>query len=84
MKVSTNLRELGDAIQRERLARGFTQAALAEKIGAQRKTIVDLEAGRNVGLVTFMAAIAALGKGVAVASAEIDLENLREVFPDED
>lgn len=82
--MATDLRQLGDALKQERVARGFTQAELARKIEADRKTIVDLEAGRNVGLVTFMAALAALGKGVVIASAEIDLENVRELFPDED
>ncbi|MFC8039992.1 helix-turn-helix domain-containing protein [Paenarthrobacter sp. NPDC057355] len=38
---------IGHAIRERRKARGYTQQALAESIGASRKFVVDLEAGKE-------------------------------------
>jgi HTH-type transcriptional regulator/antitoxin HipB len=38
--------EVGILIRRTRLARGLSQAQLAEKVGASRKWIVEIEAGK--------------------------------------
>jgi hypothetical protein len=53
-------------------------------VGCRRQTIIDLEAGRNVELNVLFGALAALGKGLAIVDARIDVERLNEVFRDED
>ena len=47
-----NLAELGSRLRARRLDRNMTTQALAEKTGLNRKTIMDLEAGRDVRLST--------------------------------
>lgn len=41
--------DIGQAVKAARRQQGRTQAQLAESIGASRKWIVDLEAGRSTG-----------------------------------
>lgn len=57
---------------------------MAAQIGCRRQTIVDLEAGRNVKMNVLFGALAALGKGLVIADARIDVEQLKEIFGDED
>jgi hypothetical protein len=57
---------------------------VAERAGCRRQTIADLEAGRNVAVHSFMAALAALGKGVMIVDARIDLERIAETFREDD
>jgi transcriptional regulator with XRE-family HTH domain len=57
---------------------------VAERVGCRRQTIADLEAGRNVALNILMGTLAALGKGLAVIDARVDLERLAEIFRDDD
>lgn len=57
---------------------------MAAQIGCRRQTIVDLEAGRNVKMNVLFGALAALGKGLVIADARIDVERLKEIFGDED
>jgi DNA-binding XRE family transcriptional regulator len=71
-------------LRSERKAQGRTQAWIADQIGCRRQTIVDLEAGRNVEVNNLFGALAALGKGLAIVDARIDVDRLHEVFPDED
>jgi HTH-type transcriptional regulator/antitoxin HipB len=78
--LSINTRELGHRLRAERQARGRTQAWLAERVRCQRQTIAELEAGRNVSTHILMAALAALGKGLIIADARIDLERIGETF----
>jgi len=68
----------------ERRAQGRSQAWIAARVGCRRQTIIDLEAGRNVELNVLFGALAALGKGLGVVDARIDVERLHEVFRDED
>ena len=75
-------KDLGKRIRAERKARGRSQAWIAERVGCRRQTIADLEAGRNVALNILMGALAALGKGLAVVDARVDLERLTEMFDD--
>ena len=49
---SENMNEFGARLRSRRLERNLTTEALAEKTGLNRKTIMDLEAGRNVRLST--------------------------------
>jgi hypothetical protein len=57
---------------------------IAARVGCRRQTIVDLEAGRNVELNALFGALGALGKGLAIVDARVDVERLNEVFRDED
>jgi transcriptional regulator with XRE-family HTH domain len=78
--ISLNAYELGQRVRAERKARGRTQSWLAERVGCRRQTIAELEAGRNVATHVLMSALAALGKGLMIADARIDLERIGETF----
>ena len=82
MKSAYTPKDLGALIRAERKARGRSQEWIAERVGCRRQTIADLEAGRNVALNVVMGALAALGKGLAVVDAHVDLEHLAEIFSD--
>jgi HTH-type transcriptional regulator / antitoxin HipB len=81
--IALNSRELGQRLRAERRARGRTQAWMAERVGCQRQTIAELEAGRNVATHILIGALAALGKGLIIADARIDLERIGDAFGDE-
>lgn len=66
----------GRSFKAERRALGKTQADIAAAASCRRQTIVDLEAGRNVSLHTVFAALAALGKGLAIADARPNLDQV--------
>ena len=83
MKSAYTPKDLGALIRAERKARGRSQEWIAERVGCRRQTIADLEAGRNVALNVVMGALAALGKGLAVVDAHVDLEHLAEIFSDD-
>jgi transcriptional regulator with XRE-family HTH domain len=83
MKTALNIQDLGTRIRAERKAQGRSQAWIADQVGCRRQTILDLEAGRNVELNILFGALAALGKGLAVVDARIDVERLNEVFRDD-
>jgi transcriptional regulator with XRE-family HTH domain len=84
MKPSANLNPamLGQSFKAERRALGKTQQQVADAAGYRRQTIVDLEAGRNVSLHTLFAALAALGKGLAITNARPDLDQLQQLLDD--
>lgn len=84
MKLAYSTQELGSLVRAERKARGRSQQWVAERVGCRRQTIADLEAGRNVALNILMGALAALGKGLAIADARVELEQLKEIFIDDD
>lgn len=71
-----NPRSLGQAFKAERMALGLSQQAVAKSAGFRRQTIVDLEAGRNVSMHTLFAAVAALGKGLSIVDARLDLDRI--------
>lgn len=83
MKPAYTAAELGALIRAERKARGRSQEWVAERVGCRRQTLADLEAGRNVALNILMGALAALGKGLAVVDARVELERLEEIFGDD-
>jgi transcriptional regulator with XRE-family HTH domain len=83
MQVALTAKELGERVRAEREARGRSQSWVAERVGVRRQTIADLEAGRNVALNVLMGAVAALGKGLAIMDARVDLERLEEIFSDD-
>lgn len=75
-QVGLNPKMFGQSFQAERRALRRTQQEVAAASGVRRQTIVDLEAGRNVSLQTVFAALAALGKGLAITDARPDLDRL--------
>jgi transcriptional regulator with XRE-family HTH domain len=83
MQVALTAKELGERVRAEREARGRSQSWVAERVGVRRQTIADLEAGRNVALNVLMGAVAALGKGLAIMDARVDLERLEEIFSED-
>jgi DNA-binding XRE family transcriptional regulator len=83
MKSAYTTKDLGPLIRAERKARARSQQWIAKRVGCRRQTIADLEAGRNVALNVLMGALAALGKGLAVVDARVDLEHLVEIFSDD-
>jgi transcriptional regulator with XRE-family HTH domain len=83
MKAAYSARALGILIRTERRARGRSQEWVAERVGCRRQTIADLEAGRNVALNILMGALTALGKGLSVVDARVELEHLDEIFSDD-
>ena len=83
MEPAYTATELGALIRAERKARGRSQEWVAERVGCRRQTLADLEAGRNVALNILMGALAALGKGLAVVDARVELERLEEIFGDD-
>ena len=80
MKPAYTAKELGSLVRAERKARGRTQEWVAERVGCRRQTIADLERGRNVALNILMGTLTALGKGLAIVDARVDVERLREIF----
>jgi DNA-binding XRE family transcriptional regulator len=84
MIVALNAQDLSSWLRSERKAQGRSQAWVAARVGCRRQTIVDLEAGRNVELNALFGTLAALGKGLAIVDARVDVERLDEVFRDED
>jgi transcriptional regulator with XRE-family HTH domain len=83
MTVCFSATELGAALRAERLALGKTLQWVAERVGCRRQTISELEAGKNVGVYTLFAALAALDKGVSIVDSRIEIERLKELL-DED
>jgi HTH-type transcriptional regulator/antitoxin HipB len=83
MRLAYSANELGALIRAERKARGRTQEWVAERVGCRRQTIADLEAGRNVALSILMGALTALGKGLSIVDARVELEHLEEIFGDD-
>ena len=75
--------EFGAALRAERIALGKTLQWVAERVGCRRQTISDLVAGKNVGLYTAFAALAALDKGLSIVDSRIELERLKDLL-DED
>ncbi len=74
--IALNPKMLGQSFKAERRALRRTQQEIAAAASCRRQTIIDLEAGRNVSLQTVFAALAALGKGLAIADARPDLDRL--------
>lgn len=84
VKAAYTPNELGVLIRAERKARGRSQEWIAERVGCRRQTIADLEAGRNVALHILMGALTALGKGLSIVDARIELEQLEDIFRDDE
>ncbi len=57
----TILQTLGDRLSRQRLERGFTQAALAEEAGVSKRTVERMEAGASTQLTNAVRVLRVLG-----------------------
>lgn len=75
---------LGAGYRAERRKLGRTLQWVAERVGCRRQTIADLEAGRNVGLYTLFAALAALDKGLAIVDTRIDIDQIKALLDDDE
>ena len=84
MRIAINAVDLGAWLRAEREALGRTQSWLATRVGTRRQTIADLEAGRNVSVRLLFGALSALGKGLQIVDARLEVDRLKEVFPDDD
>lgn len=76
--------DLGAAYRQERLKLGRTLQWVAGRVGCRRQTISDLEAGRNVGLYTLFAALAAIDKGLEIIDTRIDLDRIKALLDDDE
>lgn len=83
MQPAYSAKALGALVRAERRARGRSQEWVAERVGCRRQTIADLEAGRNVALNILMGTLTALGKGLSIVDARVELEHLEDIFGDD-
>lgn len=83
MLLANNLKELGALFRAERKAAGKTQADVAKESGLRRETIIRIEAGENIDMITFLKALSAIGKGIRLADRRMVYDSIKEVF-DED
>lgn len=74
---------LGEAFRANRRALGQSQQEIADRVGCRRQTIADIEAGKNVRIYTLFAALSALGKGLDIVDARVDVDRLSEIFKDD-
>jgi len=77
-------RELGAAFRVERKAQKRTQQWVADQCKFRRQTIADIEKGKNVEVFTLMAALNALGKGLLITDRRIALDQLGDLFKEDD
>lgn len=77
-------KELGSAFRAERKALQRSQQWVADQCKFRRQTISDIETGKNVELFTLMSALNALGKGLLITDRRIALDQLGDLFHDED
>lgn len=73
-------REFGAIYRVERKALGKTLEDIAKLVGCRRQTIADIEAGRNVGVLTVFMALAALGKCVEIKSTRYELGSMPDLM----
>ena len=83
MFTLNNLSDLGKLLRAERKALGMTQSAMAKAAGLRRETIIRLEAGENVDMITFLKAVAAVNKAIRLVDKRHDYETVKELFSDD-
>lgn len=82
LRASTPL-ELGELFRAERKALGKTLEDVAQQTGCRRQTIADIEAGKNVGLLTVFMALGALGKCVEIKSTRYEFGSMPDFMRDD-
>lgn len=70
-------KRLGEQIRAERKRLGKTQQWVSEQAGVRRETIVQLEAGENVGMYVVTAAVTALGMQLGLGDRAAGAEPMR-------
>lgn len=80
MLLASNLKEMGILFRAERKAAGKTQADVAKVSGLRRETIIRIEAGENIDMITFLKALSAIGKGIRLADRRLDYDSIKGVF----
>lgn len=83
MLSATNLKEIGKMFRAERKALGRTQADVARDSGLRRETIIRIEAGENIDMITFLKATSAIRKGLRLAASRPDYDTIKELFRDD-
>lgn len=76
----SNLSDLGKLLRAERKALGLTQSDVAKAAGLRRETIIRLEAGENVDMITFLKTVAAINKSIRLVDKRHDYETMKELF----
>lgn len=77
-------KEMGAAFRAERKALRRSQQWVADQCKFRRQTIADIENGKNVELFTLMAALNSLGKGLLITDRRIALDQIGDMFNEED
>lgn len=83
MLFASNLSEIARMFRAERKALGRTQAEVARDAGLRRETIIRIEAGENIDLITFLRAASALHKGLCLIDRRPDYDTVKALFHDE-
>jgi transcriptional regulator with XRE-family HTH domain len=83
MLYATNLKEIGEMFRAERKTLGRTQAEVARDSGLRRETIIRIEAGENIDMITFLKATSAIRKGLRLATSRPDYDTIKELFRDD-
>lgn len=68
--------DFGQMFCAERKPLGMTKMKVAQSVGCRRQTISDLEAGKNIGLLTIFTALSAIGKTISIQSSDFDLNEM--------
>jgi len=79
-----DLADMGKKIRAIRKSYRETQVALAERAGIRRQTLSDLENGKNASLQTLLAVLTALKRRLAIVDERPNLDNLAEIFSDDE
>lgn len=84
--ISLPLTRLDQAIRSMRQHRGLTQQEVASRVGVPRRKVIEVEQGSpRVAVETYARVIDAVGGELSVAPARRPtLEDLKDIFPDED
>ncbi len=72
--------EFGALYRLERKALGKTLDDVALAVGCRRQTIAQMEAGKNVGMMTVFMALAALGKCVEIKSTRYEFGSIPDLM----
>jgi DNA-binding XRE family transcriptional regulator len=75
--------ELGELYRAERKALGKTLEQVAQAVGCRRQTIADIEAGKNVGLLTVFMALGVLGRCLEIKSTRYELDSMPDLMGDD-
>jgi len=78
-----NTKDLGEALRSERLARGLSQAQLAQAAGLPRQRISEIERGENTTILLMLRALGALGKGLKIVDIRPEAGEFASLFEED-